>query len=217
MLTEQINNTGLIEFDGYLIERLISERQIQTAVQRVADEIYRDYHDKRPVFIGVLKGAYPFFADLTRELGRGNPEIGRPSMPLDVDFLKISTYEGEQSTGEVKKSISLSTDISDRIVIVVEDIIDTGRTLEWLTDELQKMKPAQIKNCALLDKHERREVDIAVEYTGFEIPNKFVVGYGLDKDQQFRNLPFIGVVMGPVISFGQTIPQESFSLPLAGQ
>jgi hypoxanthine phosphoribosyltransferase len=193
---ESLQHTGLIEFNGYYIEKMASELELQTIIQRLADEIYRDHKGKNVLLVGVLKGANVFVGDLSRELGRGNPEIGRLPMPVEIDFMQVASYEGEESTGEVKKKMDLSVDIKDRDVILVEDIVDTGQTLKALKADLQKREPASLSVCVLLDKPDRRKVFLKPEYTGKVIPDKFVVGYGVDFNQAFRNLPFIGVVMG---------------------
>lgn len=188
--------SGLIEFNGQIIEKMVSEHEVQAMVQRLADEIYRDYAGKNPLLVGILKGANLFVGDLARELGRGNPEIGRLPMPVEIDFLQVASYEGEKSTGNVQRKMDISTDIKDRDVLLVEDIVDTGKTLTWIKKQLEQRHPASLNVCVLVDKPERREVFFKPEYTGKSIPNKFVVGYGLDFNQEFRNLPFIGVVVG---------------------
>lgn len=188
-----------ILFNGYYIERLTSEHEIKAMVERVADEIYRDYHNKQLLLIGILKGANIFLGDLARELGRGNPEIGRLPMPVEIDFLQVSSYDGEVSSGAITKGLAISTDINNRDVLLVEDILDTGRTMQWIKEELAKQHPVSLKICVLLDKYERREVDIKPDYVGYKIPDKFVIGYGLDFNQQFRNLPYIGVVAGKAV------------------
>jgi len=188
--------TGLIEFNGQIIEKMVSEHEVQAMVQRLADEIYRDYAGKKPLLVGILKGANLFVGDLARELGRGNPEIGRLPMPVEIDFLQVSSYAGDTSTGHVEKKMDISTDIKDRDVLLVEDIVDTGKTLTWIKKQLLERQPASLNVCVLVDKPERREVYFKPEYTGKSIPNKFVVGYGLDFNQEFRNLPFIGIVVG---------------------
>lgn len=196
---------GLVEFNGYLIERLISEHELQAITQRLADEIYRDFKGKHILLVGVLKGANLFLGDVARELGRGNPEIGRPPMPVEIDFLQVSSYEGDTSTGKVQKRIDISTDIKNRDIILVEDIVDTGHTLTWIKNQLKEREPSSLSVCVLLDKPDRREVFIKPEYTGKSIPNKFVIGSGLDFNQEFRNLPFIGVVVAPLQSSPRAI------------
>jgi hypoxanthine phosphoribosyltransferase len=191
------SEAGLIEFNGYLIEKMISEHELHAITQRLADEIYRDYKGKKLLLVGVLKGANLFLGDIVRELGRGNPEIGRSPMPVEFDFLQVSSYAGGTSTGNVQKQIDISSDIKNRDVILVEDIVDTGNTLTWIKSQLTNRHPSSLSVCVLLDKPDRREVFLKPEYTGKTIPNKFVIGNGLDYNQEFRNLPFIGIVVGP--------------------
>lgn len=198
--SEKGRQTGLVEFNGYDIEKMVSEHEVAVMVQRLADEIYRDYKGKKPFLVGILKGANLFLGDMARELGRGNPEIGRPPLPVQIDFLQVSSYEGESSTGSVTKGLDISSDIQGRDVILVEDIVDTGKTMQWIKEKLGEKHPASLSVCVLVDKPERREVFLKPEYVGKSIPNKFVVGYGLDYNQEFRNLPFIGVVIGPSAS-----------------
>jgi len=195
-----------VEVDGYLIEKLISEHEIQVIVQELAERIYTDYQGRVPVLVGVLKGANPFMADLMRELGRGNPETGRPIMPVEIDFIQVHSYDGQVSSGEISQSFDLSTSIKGRDVILIEDILDTGRTLTSLMDRLAERKPNSISICVFLDKPDRRKVSVEAKYCGQQIPDKFVVGYGLDWKQKFRYLPFIGVVGQAVASQISTPP-----------
>jgi hypoxanthine phosphoribosyltransferase len=197
MGAETVTSPEFVQFDGHLIERLISEKQIGVAVQGLADQIGRDYQDKDPLLVGILKGANVFMVNLMLELGRGNPEIGRPPLPVEIDFLQATSYNGEQSTGQLTRTINQSTPVTGRHVILVEDILDTGHTLTRLRAEMGQDSPASIKICALLDKPDRREVPIEADYCGIRIPNRFVVGYGLDYNQRLRNLPYIGVVVNP--------------------
>ena len=146
--------------DGYLIEKLISEHEIQVIVQELAERIYTDYQGRVPVLVGVLKGANPFMADLMRELGRGNPETGRPIMPVEIDFIQVHSYDGQVSSGEISQSFDLSTSIKGRDVILIEDILDTGRTLTSLMDRLAERKPNSISICVFLDKPDRRKVSV---------------------------------------------------------
>ncbi len=194
---ETAPSMGQVEFNGYLIEQMISEHELHVITQRLADEIYRDFKGKDLLLIGILKGANLFLGDLARELGRGNAEIGRPPMPVELDFLQVSSYEQETSTHNVRKHIDISTEIKDRNVLLVEDILDTGHTLTWIKEQLKDREPKSLSVCVMLDKPERREVFLKPEYTGKIIPNKFVIGSGLDFNQQFRNLPYVGVVIGP--------------------
>lgn len=145
----------------------------------------RDYDGKNPLLVGVLKGAVVFLADLVRAT----------DIPLAADFIAVGSYGGTtRSSGVVKITADLSVSIEDRHVVVVEDIIDTGRTISYLRRNLQTRRPASLKVVALLDKRERREVEVALDYVGFTIPSEFVVGYGLDYQGLYRNLPYIAVL-----------------------
>jgi len=168
-----------------IAETLFSREQIEAKIGELAAAIEADFADKNPVVVGILSGCYPFIADLTRAL----------DMRLEVDFMACSSYGGAtQSTGVVRILKDLNTSIEGRHVLIVEDIIDTGLTLKYLVENLQTRHPASISICTLLDKHEARSENVEVRYRGFVCPNKFVVGYGLDYDGQFRNLPYIGVL-----------------------
>ena len=158
---------------------LIDKKRIAATVKLLAGEITRDYRDKNPLLIGILKGSFIFMADLTRLL----------DCPFEVEFVRISSYGRQTETsGEVKMLCQLYTDIKDRHVILVEDIVDTGLTIEFLLNYLKSMQPASVKLCALLDKPSRRKVPIEIDYLGFTIPDKFVVGYGTDWDEKYRCL-----------------------------
>ena len=163
---------------------LFSEEQIAQRVKALGEELTRDYSGKNPLFLCVLKGAAVFFSDLVR----------RVECPLEFDFLKASSYAGTQSTGEVKLDVSAVPDISGRDVVLVEDIVDTARTLSVLKKHLLTLDPCSVKVACFLDKPSRRVVEgFKADYTGFEIDDLFVVGYGLDCDQKCRNLPYIGI------------------------
>ena len=167
------------------IERvLFSQEEINKAVDRLGTAITEEYRDKFPVMIGVLKGCFIFMADLVR----------RVQVPCQIDFMSVSSYSGTSSTGAVKITKDLSQDIGGRHVIIVEDILDSGVTLHYLLDVLSARKPASVKIVTLLDKPARRKVDLRADYYGFECPNEFIVGYGLDYNEKYRNLPFIGVL-----------------------
>lgn len=163
--------------------RVLFDRQaIEVTVRRLASEINSDYHHKTPLLLGILTGAFVFLADLIRCL----------DFPLEVDFIGLSSYgSGTQTSGKIKVTKKPETPVQGRHVLVVEDIVDTGLTTAFLLDYLQKYKPASVKLCALADKPSRREVSVNIDYRGFTVPNKFLVGYGLDADQEFRNLPDI--------------------------
>ena len=150
----------------------------------LGSRINADYKDCNPVIIGVLKGAFVFLADLLRET----------DIPLEVDFLSIHSYNGAESSGVVRITHDLSLNIEDRDVILVEDIIDTGRTVKYILDNLRTRKPRSLAVCSLLNKEERRVIEVSLKYVGFKIPGFFVVGYGLDYDNRYRNLKYIGVL-----------------------
>ena len=166
-------------------EILIDEETLQARIRELGAEISEAYAGRDLLLVGVLKGAVFFLADLMREL----------SVPCEIDFMAISSYgAGTDSSGVVRILKDLDMNISGRHVLVVEDIIDSGLTLSYLMRSLTARKPASLEVCTLLTKPERREVDVPVRYVGFEIPNKFVIGYGLDFDQRYRNLPFVAVL-----------------------
>jgi hypoxanthine phosphoribosyltransferase len=161
---------------------LIKRDEIAKAIERLASEIERNYQGKQPLLIGVLKGSFVFMADLIRQL----------DLPLELDFVRLSSYgAARESSGRVRVIQGAKTPIKGRDVLVIEDIVDTGITTSFLLDYLRKRKPASLKLCALTDKPSRRRVPVPIDYLGFTVPNKFIVGYGLDCDQRFRNLPDI--------------------------
>jgi hypoxanthine phosphoribosyltransferase len=161
---------------------LISRDEIANAVGRLASEIERDYQGKQPLLIGVLKGAFVFMADLIRQL----------NLPLELEFVRLSSYgAAKESSGRVRVVQELKTPIKGRDILVIEDIVDTGTTISFLLDYLIKKKPASLKLCVLTDKPSRRRVPVSIDYLGFTVPDKFVVGYGLDFDERFRYLPEI--------------------------
>ncbi|MCP4290322.1 MAG: hypoxanthine phosphoribosyltransferase [bacterium] len=164
---------------------LISSEDITRRVRQLGNDISNDYKDSTPIFVCILKGAYPFLADLTRCV----------SIEHEVDFMAVSSYGGgTQSSGVVKIEKDLKANITDRDIILVEDIIDTGLTIDNLIALLKVRNPRSIRVAAFVDKKIARKVDVPLHYTGFEIPNEFVIGYGLDYDEKYRNLPFIGVM-----------------------
>lgn len=168
------------------IERVFfSKEEIQNTVERLGREITEDYKDKNPVLIGVLKGSFVFMADLIRNL----------DTYCDLDFMAVSSYgDGTISTGAVKITKDLGNDIQGRHIIIVEDILDSGTTLNYLVNYLSMRKPASIAICTLLDKPARRKTPVKPQYVGFECPDAFIVGYGLDYAERYRNLPYIGVL-----------------------
>lgn len=166
------------------IRELLSEEAVQKRVYELGEQISKDYAGEELLLIGILKGASFFTCDLAKRI----------SIPVALDFMSVSSYQGTDSTGNIKIKKDLEESIEGKNVIVVEDIVDTGRTLSYLLEDLSKRNPKSLKLCALLDKPERRVTDIKADYTGFDIPDAFVVGFGLDYDQKYRNLPYIGVV-----------------------
>mgnify|MGYP001826779053 CR=1 FL=1 len=162
---------------------LISEAEIESRVSELAAEISRDYQDKGDiVLIGVLKGSFIFLADLSRRL----------SIPRTIEFIAVSSYpDGDVSSGAVRLVMDVRGNIEDRHVLIVEDIVDTGHTLAYLMELLESHRPASIRSCALVRKAERAEVDVELDYLGFDIPDEWVVGYGLDYAEKHRTLPFI--------------------------
>lgn len=170
---------------------LLTEEQIQEKVCQLAQTLSEEYADKNPIFIGVLKGVVMFYGDMMKRL----------SIPCQFDFMWISSYHGTQSTHmDVKKDIS--SDIQGRHVVILEDIFDTGNSLDFTYKHLMAKGPASLKICTLLDKPDRRNpaVTLQPDYVGFTIPNEFVVGYGLDFDEYYRNLPYIGILKPEVYS-----------------
>ena len=168
------------------IERVFfSEEDLKKRVAEIAAEINRDYAGKEPMLISVLRGSFVFMADLIRKI----------EVPCTVDFMAVSSYcRGTTSSGQVQITKDLSDDIEGKDIIVVEDILDSGNTLSYLLQLLQARKPASMKLCTLLDKPDRRVKEVHVDYTGFTIPDEFVVGYGLDYAEKYRNLPYIGIL-----------------------
>jgi len=162
---------------------LISEEQINTRVKELAKQISADYAGKTPLLVCILRGASLFFANLVKNL----------EIDCKIDFMSLSSYQGTTSSGKVRMLLDIREDIKDRSVIVVEDIVDTGLTGVYLREMLSARKPASIEFCTLLDKPQNRKVEIKPKYLGFTIQNEFVVGYGLDYNELYRNLPYVGV------------------------
>ncbi|MDO5331849.1 MAG: hypoxanthine phosphoribosyltransferase [Bacillota bacterium] len=163
-------------------EILITEEQLKKRVDELGVQITKDYEGESILLVGILKGSVPFMADLMRRI----------DLDVEIDFMVVSSYGGgTTSSGEVKIKKDLETSIEGRNVLIIEDIIDTGFTLSLLTKELLKRNPKSLKVCSALDKPSRRVVDFKADYVGFEVENKFIVGYGLDADQKFRQFPYI--------------------------
>ena len=174
---------GILEND---IERVLFDREtLERRVAELGAQITADYAGKEPVLVSVLRGAYIFSADLARRI----------DLPCTIDFMSVSSYgKGTTSSGQVQITKDLSDHIEGKDIIIVEDILDSGNTLYYLRQILWARKPASIRLCALLDKPERREKEITADYSGFTIPDAFVVGYGLDYAEKYRNLPYIGIL-----------------------
>lgn len=164
---------------------LFSQQELQRKVNELGEQITRDYAGKEPIFVGVLKGCFVFMADLMRAV----------NLPCQIDFMAVSSYgKGTTSSGNVQINKDLSYDIAGRDVIIVEDILDSGVTLSYLMKILEARGANSIRLCTLLSKPERHKVEVPIDYLGFEIPDEFVVGYGLDYAEKYRNLPYIGVL-----------------------
>ena len=171
------------------LHTLFRRDEIEATVKRLAADIRGDYYGKYPLLIGVLKGSFMFMADLIRLL----------DFPLEVDFIRLSSYgRGRQSSGRIKVVQGLRSEVRGRDVLVIEDIVDTGLTTSFLLDYLRKKKPTSLKLCALTDKPSRRRIPVTIDYLGFTVLDKFLVGYGLDWDEKFRNLPDICVLGGDI-------------------
>ncbi|CDE20177.1 hypoxanthine phosphoribosyltransferase [Acidiphilium sp. CAG:727] len=172
-------------YEDILEKVLFSKEQLAKRIKELAAQLDKDYAGKTPLMVAILKGSVMFFTDLIREM----------TLPLEIDFMSISSYgSGVKSSGEVKMIKDLDNKIEGKDVIIVEDIVDSGYTMKYLTHLLEARNPSSIKICALLDKPSRRETDVAVDYKGFEVGNEFVVGYGLDYAARYRNIPFIGIL-----------------------
>jgi hypoxanthine phosphoribosyltransferase len=174
-------------------EVLIEEERLQARIRELGRELSSDYEGRELLLVGVLKGAVFFMADLMRSI----------SVPCEIDFMAISSYgTSTDSSGVVRILKDLDINIENRHVLVVEDIIDSGLTLSYLLRNLESREPASLEICALLTKPSRREIDVPVRYVGFEIPNKFVIGYGLDFAERYRNLPYVGVLHADLMPEG---------------
>ncbi|MEE1035679.1 MAG: hypoxanthine phosphoribosyltransferase [Oscillospiraceae bacterium] len=167
-------------------EILLTEEQIQNRIRELGEILTAEYAGKDPVIVGVLKGVVVFYADMIRQI----------KVPCQMDFMWISSYSGTNSTGSMQVRRDVSADIKGRHVLILEDIFDTGNSLDFTYKHLMSKEPASLKICTLLDKPDRRKpgITLQADYTGFTIPNEFVVGYGLDFDEHYRNLPYVGVL-----------------------
>ena len=169
---------------------LLSEEQIQNRIRELGEILTAEYADKNPVVVGVLKGVVVFYADMVRQI----------KVPCQMDFMWLSSYSGANSTGKMLVRQDVTADIEGRHVLILEDIYDTGNSLDFTYRHLLSKQPASLKICTLLDKPERRKPGITLkpDYVGFTVPNAFVVGYGLDYNEQYRNLPYVGVLKSEV-------------------
>ena len=182
---------GKSNMEQDILKVLMSEEQLQKRVREMGDELYDRFHDKDPIFVGVLKGCFIFMADLVRAA----------QIKSEIEFIGVSSYNnGTKSSGVVQITRDLQRDISGRNIIIVEDILDSGNTLAFLKNYLMTKGAASITIATLLDKPARREKPIKADYVGFVVPDEFVVGYGLDYAQQYRNMPYIGVLKPEVYS-----------------
>jgi hypoxanthine phosphoribosyltransferase len=168
---------------------LFNEEQIKFRIAEIASQINDDYQDKHPVFVGVLKGVFIFMADLLRKI----------EIDCDVDFLAISNYSNDaRNRGMVRLVKDLEISIEGRHVLFIEDVIDTGLTLNFLLRNLQERNPASLRVCTLFNKASRRLIELPIQYKGFDLPDKFVVGYGLDYNEKYRNLPYVGIIKAEI-------------------
>jgi len=169
-----------------ILKVLITEEQIKARIKEMGEEISREYADKDPVVLGVLKGVVVFYGDMIRQI----------TVPCQMDFMCLSSYQGTKSTGNMIVKQDMSVDVNGRHVLILEDIYDTGGSLNYTYHHLMSKNPASVKICTLLDKPERRKPGITLQpdWVGFTIPNEFVVGYGLDFNEHYRNLPYVGVL-----------------------
>jgi len=176
----------MVDYRDILLEVLVPEDRLQTRIAELGAQISKDYYDQDLLLVCILRGGVMFLTDLMRHI----------STPHAIDFMAISSYGlgVRESTGNVRIGLDLQQNIENRHVLVVEDIVDTGHTIAAVLNMLATRHPASLKICTLLDKSQRRQVPVPIDYVGFDIPNKFVFGYGLDIDELYRNLPFIGVV-----------------------
>ena len=165
---------------------LLTEEQIQNRIQELGKILTEEYAGKNPIVVGVLKGVVVFYADMIRHI----------KVPCEMDFMCVSSYQGTNSTGRTMISKDLNNDIHGRHVLILEDIFDTGNSLQFICNHLKNKEPASLKICTLLDKPERRKpgVQVKCDWVGFTIPNEFVVGYGLDYNEHYRNLPYVGIL-----------------------
>ncbi len=166
-----------------MVKPFIEEHKLKSRIKELADAINSDYQNEELVIVGVLNGSFIFMSDLVREIKR----------PVQIEFVSLSSYEGTQSTGQVRFHLDVKQNLEGRNVILVEDIVDTGLTIQFLLEHFRIKKPKSLKLCSLLRKKARLKVDVPIDYLGFDIEDKFVIGYGLDFNGNYRELPYIGV------------------------
>ena len=173
-------------YDAYLGEMLLDEQTVARRVAELGRQISKDYQGQEPLLVCILKGGVVFLVDLIKSI----------DIPHAIDFMSVSSYGvgARESTGAVRIIMDMEENIDGRHVLIIEDIVDSGRTLHYIYNLIKARNPASLRICTLLNKYERREVDVPLDYVGFDIPNKFVFGYGLDLDEKFRNLRFVGVL-----------------------
>jgi len=182
---KKYNGEKVLVYGKKKIKILIDKKQLSRRIKELGQEITRDYEDKYPILVSVLRGSFIFVADISREI----------KIPVTFDFMAISSYgDSKVSSGIVRITKDLESSIESREVFIIEDIIDSGRTLNYLIKNLQARNPKNVEVCALLDKNVPRKTENKVKYKGFDIPNKFVVGYGLDFAEEYRNFPFVGYI-----------------------
>lgn len=181
-----IEKRGCIDMQNNIEKILLTEEQIKARIAELGKELSAEYAGKDPIFVGVLKGVVVFYADMIRAI----------DVPCQLDFMWISSYAGTENTGKMVVKKDVSADLTGRHVVILEDIFDTGTSLDYTYHHLLEKHPASLKICTLLDKPERRrpEITLKADYTGFMIPNEFVVGYGLDYNERYRNLPYVGIL-----------------------
>lgn len=181
-----IEKRGCIDMQNNIEKILLTEEQIKARIAELGKELSAEYAGKDPIFVGVLKGVVVFYADMIRAI----------DVPCQLDFMWISSYAGTENTGKMVVKKDVSADLTGRHVVILEDIFDTGTSLDYTYHHLLEKHPASLKICTLLDKPERRrpEITLKADYTGFVIPNEFVVGYGLDYNERYRNLPYVGIL-----------------------
>ena len=188
-----------------ITEILITETEIRNKVVELGQQITHDYRDKYLLLLGTLKGAVPFIADLARAI----------KLPLEIDYMAISSYgNSTQSSGVVRILKDLEGPINQKHVLIVEDIVDSGLTLHYLMDVLRQRRPLSLRVCSLLDKGRERIKPVTMDYTGFQIPDRFVVGYGLDYAQRYRNLPYIGILKPAIYEEETETPQAQHRSPV---